>query len=178
MGKQIQNCLEFRIWNFYGVVMPRGKYRVRKPPLAPDPVRHSILVHKLINYLMRRGKKETASDIVYQTLESIEQKMGKEPLEILETAVKNASPMLEVRARRIGGANYQIPTEVRPERKIMLALRWIVEAARGKQGRPMKEFLAQEIIDAFKGEGTAIRKRDEMHRMAEANRAFAHFTRF
>jgi small subunit ribosomal protein S7 len=158
--------------------MPRGKYRSRRPVLGPDPVYRSLLVHKLINYVLERGKKYTAKTVVYAALKMVAEKIGKEPTEILETAVKNASPLLEVRARRIGGANYQIPTEVRPERKVMLALRWIVDAAREKQGKPMAEFLAQEILDAYKGEGTAIKKRDELHRMAEANRAFAHFTRF
>ena len=158
--------------------MPRGKFRSRKPILSPDPVYESVLVHKLINYLMVGGKKETARNIVYRALDVVKDKTKQEPLTVLETAVKNASPLLEVRARRIGGANYQIPTEVRPERKAMLAIRWIVEAAREKQGKPMEVFLSNEILDAFKGEGTSIRKRDEMHRMAEANRAFAHFTRF
>lgn len=158
--------------------MPRGKFRSRKPTLSPDPIYGSVLVHKLINYLMMSGKKETARNIVYRALAIVKDKTKKEPLGVLETAIKNASPLLEVRARRIGGANYQVPTEVRPERKTMLALRWIVEAARDKQGKPMEVFLSDEILDAFKGEGSAIRKRDEMHRMAEANRAFAHFTRF
>lgn len=160
------------------IVMPRGKFRTRKPDLAPDPVHRSVLVHKLINYVMLGGKKHTARQVVYQALAVAGEKTKQDPIHLLETAVKNASPLLEVRARRIGGANYQVPTEVRPERKVMLALRWIVEAARGKQGKPMADFLANELIDAFKGEGSAVKKRDEVHRMAEANRAFAHFTRF
>ena len=146
--------------------------------LAPDPVYKSVLVAKLINYLMLAGKKETARNIVYEALKMAAKPTKKEPLAVLEEAVKNASPLLEVKARRIGGATYQVPTEVRPERKIMLSLRWIVDAAREKQGKPMQTYLAEEIVNAFKGEGTAIKKRDEMHRMAEANRAFAHFTRF
>jgi len=158
--------------------MPRGKYRSRRPVIAPDPIYRSVLVAQLTNYVMQVGKKETARQIVYRALKAAAEQLKKEPLEVLEGAVKNASPLLEVRPRRIGGATYQVPSEVRPERKVMLSLRWIVDAAREKQGKPMAQFLAQEIMDAFKGEGTAIRKRDEMHRMAEANRAFAHFTRF
>ncbi len=127
---------------------------------------------------MLGGKKETARNIVYRAFALIKEKTKQEPLSVLETAIKNASPLLEVRARRIGGTNYQIPTEVRPERKIMLSLRWIIGAARAKQGKSMEVFLSDEILDAFKGEGSAIKKRDEIHRMAEANRAFAHFTRF
>lgn len=158
--------------------MPRGKYRIRKPALAPDPVYRSQLVNRLINYVMQAGKKDTARRIVYRALDIAKKQLGQEPVAILEGAVKQASPLLEVRPRRIGGATYQVPMEVRPERKTMLAIRWMVEAARGKRGKPAEVFLAQEIMDAYKGEGAAIKKRDELHRMAEANRAFAHFTRF
>jgi small subunit ribosomal protein S7 len=143
--------------------------------IPPDPVYHNVTVAKLINYVMRRGKKEKARKIVYGAFDIVKEKTQKEPLEIFELAIKNASPLLEVKPRRIGGATYQVPREVKGERKLILALRWILEGARSRKGKPMKEKLAEELIDAANNTGWAIKKRNDTHRMAEANRAFAHF---
>jgi small subunit ribosomal protein S7 len=124
---------------------------------------------------MRRGKKSLARKIVYQAFEIIKEKTKEDPLEIFEQAIKNASPLLEVRSRRVGGATYQVPREVRPERKLSLAMRWLIEAAKSKKGKPMEEKLAQELILASKNEGGAVKKKENIHKIAEANRAFAHF---
>jgi small subunit ribosomal protein S7 len=153
--------------------MGRKKYKKRK--VSPDPVYKSELVGKFINIVMRKGKKEIARKIVYQAFEIIKEKTKKEPLEVLAQAINNAGPFLELRARRIGGATYQVPVEVMPERRKSLAMRWIVEAARSKKGKPMREKLAEELIEASENRGGAVRKKEEVHRMAEANRAFAHF---
>lgn len=126
---------------------------------------------------MRRGKKSKASKIVYQAFDIIYSKTKKEPLEIFEKALENAGPPLEVRPRRVGGANYQVPMEVKKDRRVTLAMRWIINAARDRQGKPMAQLLAEELIDAANKTGTAVKKRDDMVRMAEANRAFAHFAR-
>jgi small subunit ribosomal protein S7 len=131
---------------------------------------------KFINYLMKKGKKTVARKIMYATLEEIKKKAKTEnPLEIFEKAIKNASPLLEVRSRRIGGANYQVPREVRPERRFALACRWILDAARTKKGTTMVHRLTDEIIAASKNEGAAVKKKENVHKMAEANKAFAHF---
>jgi small subunit ribosomal protein S7 len=131
---------------------------------------------KFINYIMKKGGKSLARKIMYSTLEEIKKKTkSANPLEIFEKAIKNASPLLEVRSRRIGGANYQVPREVRPERRFALACRWILEAARAKKGTTMVNRLTDEIIAASKNEGAAVKKRENVHKMAEANRAFAHF---
>lgn len=143
--------------------------------IIPDPVYNNFLVSKFINHVMRKGKKTVARKIVYGAFEIIKEKTQKEPLEIFEQAIKNASPLLEVKPRRIGGATYQVPREVKGDRKITLAMRWIIQAAKSKKGRPMREKLAQELIDAANNQGAAIKKRDDTHKMAEANRAFAHF---
>jgi small subunit ribosomal protein S7 len=143
--------------------------------LLPDPTFNSVKVAKLINYIMERGKKNTARQIVYGALAEIEKTEKTAPLEVLETAISNVAPQMEVRSRRIGGANYQVPHEVRPERRLALALRWIIGSAKSKKGRPMKARLAEEIIAASRGEGEAVKKRENIHKMAEANRAFAHF---
>ncbi len=143
--------------------------------LSPDMNFNSVKVAKLINYIMERGKKNTARQIVYGALAEVEKKEKTAPLEVLETAILNVSPQMEVRSRRIGGANYQVPHEVRPERRLALALRWIIGSAKSKKGRPMKERLAEEIIAASRGEGEAVKKKENVHKMAEANRAFAHF---
>jgi len=132
---------------------------------------------RFINYVMRGGKKSIAENVVYGALEKIKANTKEEPLKIFEKAIENASPILEVVSRRVGGANYQVPHEVRPERRFMLAVRWIINAARSKKGKPMAEKLAEELIAASKNEGAAIKKKQDMHRMAEANRAFAHFAR-
>jgi len=133
----------------------------------------SVKVSKLINYVMERGKKDTARKIVYQVMEEL--KKEGDPVAILEEALDKAAPTVEVRSRRVGGANYQVPREVRPERRLSLGLRWIVEAAEGTKGKPMAESLLNEIKAAHKGEGAAVTKRETTHRMAEANKAFAHF---
>jgi small subunit ribosomal protein S7 len=130
-------------------------------------------VAKLINYVMERGKKDTARKIVYKVMEEL--KKDGDPVAILEEALEKASPAVEVRSRRVGGANYQVPREVRPERRMALGLRWIVEAAEGTKGKPMAETLLNEIRNAHKGEGSAVTKKETTHRMAEANKAFAHF---
>lgn len=132
---------------------------------------------RLINYIMQRGQKETARKIVYGAFEEIRnaKEGGGDPVEILETALRNAGPQMEVRSRRVGGANYQVPREVRPERRLALALRWIIDAARKQNGTPMHKALAAELMAAAREEGSAVKKKEDTHRMAEANRAFAHF---
>ena len=150
----------------------RRPVKNRKQP-QPDEVYGSMKVAKLINYVMERGKKDTARKIVYKVLEEL--KKDGDPLVILEEALEKASPSVEVRSRRVGGANYQVPREVRPERRMSLGLRWIVEAAEGTKGKPMAVSLLAEIKAAHKGEGSAVTKKETTHRMAEANKAFAHF---
>ncbi|MBI2065519.1 MAG: 30S ribosomal protein S7 [Candidatus Zambryskibacteria bacterium] len=147
-----------------------------KPKINPDFVYDSEKVSKFINYCMQEGKKNTARKIVYESFEMIKKKTkNPDPLEIFESALKNTGPTMEVRSRRIGGANYQIPREVRPERRQFLSMKWIIDAARAKKGKAMHEKLAEEIIAAAAGEGEAVRKRENTHKMAEANKAFAHF---
>ena len=143
--------------------------------VGPDGKYNSVKVSKFINYVMIGGKKSTAQDIVYGAFDIIKEKTGNEPLEIFELALRNAGPLTEVRSRRVGGANYQVPREVRPERRLALAIRWIIDASRSKKGAPMKGRLAAEIIAASNNEGAAVTKRDNTHKMAEANKAFAHF---
>jgi len=148
----------------------------KKDPIEPDYKYSSAKVSKFINYLMLSGKKNTARVVVYDALDLIKEKTKSEsPMEIFDTALKNTGPLMEVRSRRVGGANYQIPREVRPERRQALSMKWIIEAARSRKGAPMKERLAEEIILASKNEGEAVKKRDNTHKMAEANKAFAHF---
>lgn len=145
--------------------------------VGPDARFNSEKVSKFINYIMEKGKKNTARDIVYKAFDVIKEKQKVEdPLEVFNAALANAGPLMEVRSRRIGGANYQVPREVRAERRFMLALRWIKEAANAKKGKPMHVKLAEELIAAANNEGSAIKKKDDTHRMAEANKAFAHFT--
>lgn len=153
----------------------RRKLKTKKP-LAPDSVYNSPKISKLVNYLMFDGKKATARKVTYATLTNLKEKTKTEnPLELLEVALKNVSPLMEVRSRRVGGANYQVPREVRPERRQALGMKWLVDAARSKKGKPMAEKLAEEIILASKNEGEAVKKRENTHKMAEANKAFAHF---
>ncbi len=153
----------------------RRKVTNRNIP-KPDIIFNSDKLAKLINYVMWSGKKETARKVVYDAFEIIKEKTKTDnPLEVFELALKNASPLMEVRSRRIGGANYQVPREVRPERRQSLAIRWIVSAARSGKGKPMADRLADELINASKGEGVAVKKRDDTHKMAESNKAFAHF---
>ncbi|OHA92268.1 MAG: 30S ribosomal protein S7 [Candidatus Zambryskibacteria bacterium RIFCSPLOWO2_02_FULL_51_21] len=147
-----------------------------KPKIEADYLYDSERVTKFVNYVMQEGKKATARKVVYAALNEIKEKTKNEnPLEIFETALKNTGPMMEVRSRRVGGANYQVPREVRPERRQFLSMKWIIDAARHKKGKPMAEKLAEEIIAASNNEGEAIKKRENMHKMAEANKAFAHF---
>lgn len=145
----------------------------RKNRLSPDPIYGSVLVTKLTHYIMERGKKDTARRVIYAVMDEL--KKEGDPVAILETAIKNIEPSLEVRSRRVGGANYQVPMPVRPERQLALALRWMRDAARSKKGVPMAKKLAEQIIAASKGQGESVAKRDNMHKMAEANKAFAHF---
>ena len=152
----------------------RRKVKNRNIP-GPDSVYQSAELSKLINKIMLSGKKETATKVVYAAFDLIKEKNAQDPLEVFQTALKNASPLMEVRSRRIGGANYQVPREVRPERRQALAIRWIVDAARGKKGQPMHIKLADELVAAAKGEGSAVKKREDTHKMAESNKAFAHF---
>jgi len=153
------------------------KKRKYKKTHKPDVQYDNIAVARFINYLMRKGNKSTAEKILYETFGNIQKETKTEPLEVFQKAIENASPLLEVFSRRIGGANYQVPREVRPERRFFLACNWIIQAARSRKGKPMATKLAEEIIAASKNEGAAIKKRQNIHRMAEANRAFAHFAR-
>lgn len=147
-----------------------------KHPLKVEPIFESEKVSKFINYVMESGKKQVARKVVYACFDSIKEKAKIEnPLEVFETALKNTTPGMEVRSRRVGGANYQVPREVRPERQRALSMKWIIDAARSKKGKPIHEKLADEIIAASKGEGEAVKKRENTHKMAEANKAFAHF---
>jgi small subunit ribosomal protein S7 len=144
--------------------------------VEPDFIYNSQKLEKFINYIMWSGKKETARKVVYQAFDVIKEKTGNpNPLEIFDLAMKNAGPLTEVRSKRIGGANYQVPREVRPERRLALAMRWIRDAARGGKGKPMHLKLADELIAASKNEGAAIKKKEDTHKMAEANKAFAHY---
>ena len=149
----------------------------KRPVVKPDIKFGNVTVERLINYIMFRGQKETARKIVYAAFEEIKnaKEGGGDPVEVFNTAMQNAGPLMEVRSRRVGGANYQVPREVRPERREALALRWIIASARGQKGIPMHKALATELMAAAKEEGAAIKKKEDMHKMAEANRAFAHF---
>ena len=149
----------------------------KKHIISPDRIYNDVQVAMLINKVMKKGKKTIAQKIVYSAFDIIKEKTKKEPIEIFKTAIENVSPALEVKPKRIGGATYQVPMEVREERKLALAFRWILEGARGKKGKPMAEKLAQELIDCSNNEGIAIKKKNDTHRMAEANKAFAHFAR-
>lgn len=148
---------------------------VKKRKIEPDIKYNSVLVAKFINYVMRKGKKTIARKIVYGALENVEKELKKNALEILDQVIKNAGPEQELRSRRIGGANYQIPYPVKADRRITLALRWIIEAARSKKGKSMVDKLTEELIDAYNNTGAAVKKKSDTHRMADANKAFAHF---
>ena len=150
--------------------------RAEKRPLNADPKFNSPLVTRLVNTVMERGKKSVAQRLVYGAFDRIiEKNPASNPLDILQRAVDNAKPRLEVKARRVGGATYQVPLEVAPDRQASLAVRWIVDFADNRKGVPLQDALAAEIMDAYQGQGNAIRKRDEVHKMAQANKAFAHF---
>lgn len=154
--------------------MPR-RGNIAKRDVLPDPLYNSKIVTRLINNIMVDGKKGVAQKIVYEAFDAVAEKTGKEPLEVFEAAMENVMPVLEVKARRVGGATYQVPIEVRPERRQTLGLRWLTSYSRARGEHTMKERLANEILDAVNGNGGAAKKRDETHRMAEANKAFAHF---
>ena len=154
--------------------MPR-KGHVAKRDVLPDPIYNSKLVSRLINNIMQDGKKGTAQTILYNAFDIIAEKTGREPMEVFEEAIENIMPVLEVKARRIGGANYQVPVEVRPERRITLGLRWLVQYSRSRGEKTMEQRLANEIIDAANNTGAAVKKREDTHKMAEANKAFAHY---
>ena len=152
------------------------KKRNYKRDQRPDMKYDSVAVGRFINCLMHAGKKATAEKVVYDAFDEIKKQTKEEPLKVFEKALENAQPVVEVASKRVGGANYQVPREVRPERKFMLATRWMIGAARGKKGKKMALKLAEEIILAAKNEGAAIKKKQDIHKMAEANRAFAHFS--
>ncbi|MBI4128061.1 MAG: 30S ribosomal protein S7 [Parcubacteria group bacterium] len=152
--------------------------RAKKKAINPDPKYASVLLGRFINVVMKQGKKSVAQTIVYDALARISQKLQADPIEVFDQAIRNVTPILEVRPRRIGGANYQIPIEVVGDRKYALAFRWILTAAATRKGAPMGERLALELLDAYHRTGAAIKKREDVHKMAEANRAFAHFARF
>ena len=154
--------------------MPRRGF-VPKRDVLPDPIYNSKLVSKLINSVMYDGKKGVAQKIVYSAFDIVKEKSGKDPLEVYEQAMENIMPVLEVKARRVGGSNYQVPIEVRPERRTALGLRWLTAYARNRSEKTMKERLANEILDASNGQGGAVKKREDTHKMAEANKAFAHY---
>lgn len=155
----------------------RKKGYFKRKEHETDPKFNRIDMGRFINYLMMGGKKTTAEKVFYDALVSVEKTTKEDPVKVFERALENVMPMLEVTSRRVGGANYQIPREVRPERKFFLGTHWIITAARGKKGKPMSERLAEEILAAAKNEGSAIKKKQDMHRMAEANRAFASLIR-
>jgi len=158
--------------------MPRKARSYKKHKIEADPKYNNVKVAKFINHIMTRGKKTVAQDIVYEAFSYVKEKMNSEPRQIFDAALKNVSPTLEVKSRRIGGANYQVPLEVMEPRKTTLGMRWLITAARSQKGKPMHVKLAEEIMSAYKGEGAAIKKKEDTHKMAEANRAFAHFARF
>jgi len=153
----------------------RGKKQAPKRKLTPDPRYQSVVVAKFINNVMERGKKTVARKVVYSAFDLMAEKTKQDPRDIFDLAIKNVSPQVEVKGRRVGGANYQVPMEVRGDRRQALAMRWLIEAARAKKGRPMHQKLADELVAASQNEGDAIKKKLDVHRMAEANRAFAHF---
>ena len=154
--------------------MPRRR-EVPKREILPDPKFGSVDLSKFMNVVMESGKKAVAERIIYGALDQVEKKIGKDPLEVFMVALNNVKPMVEVKSRRVGGANYQVPVEVRPVRRVALAMRWLKESARKRGEKSMAQRLANELLEAVEGRGGAMKKRDEVHRMAEANKAFSHF---
>ena len=154
--------------------MPR-RGNVTRIEVLPDPLYNSTVLTKFINQMMLAGKKGTAENIVYGAFEIIKDKSGEDPIEVFDKAMKNVMPVLEVKARRVGGANYQVPIEVRPDRRQALAIRWLVEFSRKRSGKDMSDKLAGELMDAANNTGAAVKKREDTHKMADANRAFAHY---
>lgn len=153
--------------------MRRKRAEIR--PVTPDPRYHSEVVAKFVNNLMERGKKSLATGIVYDAFGIIEERVNRPPIEVFEEALKNATPLVEVKPRRVGGATYQIPVEISSNRRMALAMRWLIDSSRRRSGRNMAARLAAELMDASRNEGTTVKKREDTHRMAEANQAFAHF---
>jgi small subunit ribosomal protein S7 len=149
--------------------------RAEKRVVAPDPIFGDVLVTKLVNKIMQSGRKAKAESIVYGAIDVLKQKTGEEAIVAFRKAIENVKPLIEVRPRRIGGATYQVPFEVPEEKSVALALRWVVNSARSRQGKPMIEKLSQELLDAYNNTGSAVKKRDDVHKMAEANKAFAHY---
>ena len=149
--------------------------RAERRGLVPDPKFNSALVARIINYVMERDKKSTAERIVYGALNQIKEKMDGDPLEVLIRAVDNMKPRVEVKSRRVGGATYQVPIEISRERQLALALRWLVQASSSRRGMPMQRAVAMELMDAYRNQGNVVKKRDDTHRMAQANKAFAHY---
>ncbi|MBI3952329.1 MAG: 30S ribosomal protein S7 [Candidatus Doudnabacteria bacterium] len=158
--------------------MPRKARSYKRHPVSADYKFNSVKIAKFINYIMERGKKTVAAKVVYSAFDIIEKQSKADPKVVFEQAVRNVSPILEVKGRRIGGANYQVPMEVMEPRKTTLGMKWIIDAARSKKGKPMGQKLADELMEAYNKTGAAIKKREDVHRMAEANKAFAHFARF
>ena len=149
--------------------------RAERRRVIPDPKYHNMELAQFINKVMLNGKKTVAQKIVYKALDIASDEVRRPPQEVFEQAIRNTMPMVEVRSRRVGGATYQVPTEVRPERRLALSMRWIIQAARTRRGRPMAERLSIEFAEAARGQGSAVRRREDLYRMAEANRAFAHY---
>ncbi len=154
--------------------MPRRRVAAKRE-VIPDPKFGSPLLAKFVNHVMESGKKSVAERIVYGALEIVKEKLSKDPLEVFESAMENIAPMVEVKARRVGGATYQVPVEVRPSRRNALAMRWMVEYSRKRGEKSMRQRLAGEMMDAAQGKGSAVKKREDVHRMAEANKAFSHY---
>jgi len=154
--------------------MPRRRV-VAKREVLPDPKYGNATLAKFMNHVMVSGKKSTAEGIVYGALDIVKERSSKDPIEVFDEALENIAPMVEVKSRRVGGATYQVPVEVRPSRRVALSMRWLVEFARNRGEKSMRQRLAGEILDASQGKGNAVRKREDVHRMAEANKAFSHF---
>jgi small subunit ribosomal protein S7 len=173
-GPEVSSTYEIILLMKEGSKVPR-RGNVPKREILPDPMYNSVLVTKLINSIMLDGKKGVAQKVVYGAFDIISEKTGKEPLEVFHTAMENIMPSLEVKARRVGGATYQVPMEVRPERRQTLGLRWLTNYARARSEKTMKERLAGELMDAANNLGSAVKKREDTHKMAEANKAFAHY---
>ncbi len=149
--------------------------RAEKRRVTPDPKFHNVELAQFINKMMLNGKKTVAQKIVYEALDIASNEVRRPQIEVFDQAIRNTMPMVEVRSRRVGGATYQVPTEVRPERRLALSMRWIIQAARTRRGRPMAQRLSVELAEAARGQGTAVKRREDLYRMAEANRAFAHY---
>jgi len=155
--------------------MPRRSRAIKRPKIAPDAKYQSITVTKFLNRIMKRGKKSRGEEIVYGAFDRMTQQGSRDPVTDMETAIKNVTPQLKVKSRRVGGATYQVPIEVPADVGMSLALRWLIDSARSRSGKSMAEKLASELSDAAKGQGSAVKKREDTHKMAEANRAFAHY---